>query len=147
MCGSWNDALACFRAMCTGGQEKSPNTLLVLSQVRRTFEDELTNRERHSLRDRLVSFWNELIDEVRKSPSVVVLVSHGGAISSLVNQIIVPSGDVEYGPGVTPCRFWNCSLTEIHVVESGPGVIVRWADVSHLAEATHKVVNVDETAG
>ena len=120
---------------------------MVLSQVRRTFEDELTNRERHSLRDRLVSFWNELIDEVRKNPSVVVLVSHGGAISSLINQVIVPSGDVEYGPGVTPCRFWNCSLTEIYIAESGPGVIVRWADVSHLAEATHKVVNVDETAG
>ena len=103
--------------MCTGDQEKSPNTLLVLSQVRRTFEDELTNRERLSLRDRLVSIWNELIDEVRKNPSVVVLVSHGGAISSLVNQVIVPSGDVEYGPGVTPCRFWNFSLKEINIVE------------------------------
>lgn len=70
--------------------------------------------------------------------------SHGGAISSLVNAVIVPNGYATYGPSIQPCRFWNCSISDIHIYKDQPGEIVRWADVAHLEEPAHKVVNVDE---
>lgn len=97
---------------------------------------------------RLQSFWHDLMKDMKAQPSVVVLVSHGGAISTLVNQVVVPEGHAVHGPGITPSRFWNCSISDIHLYDhpSKPGTIVRWADVSHLHEATHKVVNVDEAA-
>ena len=73
-----------------------------------------------------------------------VLVSHGGAISSLIHHVIVRSGDAVFAPSITPHRCWNCSISDIHLPADAPGVIVRWADVSHLEDAAHKVVNVDE---
>lgn len=96
------------------------------------------------LRDRLVSFWQDLKRDARENPSIIVLVSHGGAISSLVHNVIVPSGDAVFAPSITPTRCWNCSISDIHLPADTPGIIVRWADVSHLDDAAHKVVNVDE---
>lgn len=96
------------------------------------------------MRARLASFWDDLVADVRvSSPRVVVLVSHGGALSTLVNQVLLPRGDVELHRDLEPTRFWNCSITDIHLRADEPGRLVRWADTAHLEEATH-VVNVDE---
>lgn len=96
------------------------------------------------MRTRLASFWDDLVADVRASaPRVVVLVSHGGALSTLVNQVLLPRGDVVLREDLEPSRFWNCSITDIHLRADAPGLVVRWADTAHLDEATH-VVNVDE---
>lgn len=71
--------------------------------------------------ERLASFWNDLV--TRTAPSegpteateTVVLVSHGAAISALMNQVLVPGRYCLVPPTVTPARFWNCSITEIIV--------------------------------
>ncbi|AYO42871.1 uncharacterized protein DNF11_1921 [Malassezia restricta CBS 7877] len=99
---------------------------------------------RDQLRDRLASMWEDLKRDAQASPSIIVLVSHGGAISSLIHHVIVRSGDAVFAPSITPHRCWNCSISDIHLPADAPGVIVRWADVSHLEDAAHKVVNVDE---
>ncbi|WFD17963.1 phosphoglycerate mutase (2,3-diphosphoglycerate-independent) [Malassezia caprae] len=97
-----------------------------------------------AMRARLASFWDDLVADVRVSaPRLVVLVSHGGALSTLVNQVLLTRGDVVLHEGLEPSRFWNCSITDIHLRAEEPGLIVRWADTAHLEEATH-VVNVDE---
>ncbi|SPO27433.1 uncharacterized protein UTRI_10550 [Ustilago trichophora] len=76
--------------------------------------------------ERLGSFWNDLI--TRPSANVgadtgqgekvdgvetVVLVSHGAAISALMNQVLIPGRYCFVPPTVTPSRFWNCSISEI----------------------------------
>lgn len=97
---------------------------------------------------RLASFWQDLVQSVRAAPSVVVLVSHGGALSTLMNRVVLPSGGAALARGIEPSRFWNCSISEIEFYEDAARTptVVRWADVSHLAETTHRVVNVDEPA-
>lgn len=78
------------------------------------------------LSERLGSFWNDLVtrpvsdtDQARQGKEgvteTVVLVSHGGAISALMNQVLVPGRYVFVPPSVTPSRFWNCSITELLV--------------------------------
>ncbi|PWY99032.1 phosphoglycerate mutase-like protein [Testicularia cyperi] len=81
--------------------------------------------------ERLGSFWNDLVTRaapeshskgVHKEPSdasedgdieTVVLVSHGAAISALINQVLLPGRYCIVPPTVLPSRIWNCSITEI----------------------------------
>lgn len=71
--------------------------------------------------ERLASFWNDLVTRVSKqdSPSTatetVVLVSHGAAISALMNQVLIPGRYCITPPSVVPSRFWNCSISEVVV--------------------------------
>ncbi|KAJ1035806.1 hypothetical protein NDA13_000465 [Ustilago tritici] len=73
--------------------------------------------------ERLGSFWNDLVtqpttsggDGGKESTETVVLVSHGAAISALMNQVLVPGRYVIVPPSVVPSRFWNCSITELLV--------------------------------
>lgn len=97
------------------------------------------------MRERLASFWDDFVAEVRATaPPVVVLVSHGGALSTLVHQVLLPRGHIQLADDIEPTRFWNCSITDIHLGQEGPGHLVRWADTAHLRETAHQVVNVDE---
>ncbi|CDU26046.1 uncharacterized protein SPSC_06213 [Sporisorium scitamineum] len=77
--------------------------------------------------ERLAGFWNDLVTrtgEVGKGGRVetVVVVSHGAAISALMNQVLVPGRYCIVPPNVVPSRFWNCSITELYVP-----VITTWA--------------------
>ncbi|KAJ9480255.1 Broad-specificity phosphatase [Pseudozyma hubeiensis] len=71
--------------------------------------------------ERLASFWNDLVtrtvtgqlDDVPENTETVVLVSHGAAISALMNQVLVPGRYAIVPTDVTPARFWNCSITEL----------------------------------
>lgn len=76
--------------------------------------------------ERLASFWNDLVtrtvstqqasgEQAEDRTETVVLVSHGGAISALMNQVLVPGRYCLVSPTVAPSRFWNCSLTELLV--------------------------------
>ncbi|PWN54250.1 phosphoglycerate mutase-like protein, partial [Violaceomyces palustris] len=76
---------------------------------------------------RLASFWNDLISyptrvEVqgfrrRFRTRNILVVSHGAAISALVNGILLGSHYVSLAEGVQHSRFGNCSVTEILVPE------------------------------
>ncbi|SNX85516.1 uncharacterized protein MEPE_04225 [Melanopsichium pennsylvanicum] len=67
--------------------------------------------------ERLGSFWNDLVTrtgEVNDDKiETVVLVSHGAAISALMNQVLIPGRYLLVPPSVQPSRFWNCSITEL----------------------------------
>ncbi len=75
--------------------------------------------------ERLASFWNDLVTRQGRwfrctygatdATETVVLVSHGAAISALMNQVLVPGRYCLVPPTVVPSRFWNCSITEILV--------------------------------
>lgn len=90
--------------------------------------------------ERLASFWNDLVtrptatavasDEVE----TVVLVSHGAAISALMNQVLVPGRYCIVPPTVTPARFWNCSITEILVPVIPTSSTIQAGDVSRKSQ-------------
>lgn len=101
--------------------------------------------------ERLASFWNDLITRPSSSSErvsgasgeglrseTVVLVSHGAAISALMNQVLIPGRYCLVPPTVTPSRFWNCSITELVVpviftspaTSEGAGALTRKADWS-----------------
>lgn len=72
------------------------------------------------LSERLAGFWNDLVTRTgevgrEERTETVVLVSHGGAISALMNQVLVPGRYCIVPPEVVPSRFWNCSITELLV--------------------------------
>lgn len=91
---------------------------------------------------RLSAFFRDLKTSVASTPGTTVLVSHGGALSSLVNLVMLAEGHVVCAPSIEPSRFWNCSISEI-LFERDPPTIVRWADIAHL-DASRKLANVDE---
>ncbi|WFD29266.1 phosphoglycerate mutase (2,3-diphosphoglycerate-independent) [Malassezia sp. CBS 17886] len=100
-----------------------------------------------AMAQRLEHFWRDLVASLAgRDGEVIVLVSHGGAISTLVNHVIVPQGHATPAPHVRPSRFWNCSISELVIPTNDEGgSIVRWSDIAHLAEANGKhVENVDE---
>ncbi|TKY86165.1 hypothetical protein EX895_004990 [Sporisorium graminicola] len=80
--------------------------------------------------ERLASFWNDLVTREGKATGekteTVVLVSHGAAISALMNQVLVPGRYCIVPPTVVPSRFWNCSITELLV----PVISTSAADAS-----------------
>ncbi|WFC98595.1 phosphoglycerate mutase (2,3-diphosphoglycerate-independent) [Malassezia yamatoensis] len=92
---------------------------------------------------RLDSFFQDIRPSAAQSEGVTVIVSHGGALSCLMNNVMLPSGQVVLEPHVTPSRFWNCSITEISLGQS-PAILSRWADTMHLTESS-EVINVDES--
>lgn len=102
------------------------------------------------LSERLGSFWNDLVtrtvkdgerkvgSEAKEETETVVLVSHGGAISALMNQVLVAGRYCLVPPNVAPSRFWNCSITELLVPvihtsgpsNTAPGALSRKDDWS-----------------
>ncbi|KAN0065240.1 hypothetical protein ACQY0O_001737 [Thecaphora frezii] len=78
--------------------------------------------------ERLASFWNDLVtipagqderaetqEDRGKDDETVLLVSHGAAISALLNEVLIAGQYVELAQGVQPLRLANCSITEILV--------------------------------
>lgn len=52
---------------------------------------------------------------VQTTPQTVIVVSHGGAISALMNYVMMLGGTDVLAPGVAKSRMWNCSVTEVLV--------------------------------
>jgi broad specificity phosphatase PhoE len=86
------------------------------------------------LHERLAQFWNDLITfpvppqaQAHTSPEqqpaqpeadrehIIALVSHGAAISALLNGILLSGGYIELLPDVQVSRFANCSVTHLLV--------------------------------
>lgn len=92
--------------------------------------------EAADLRERLAAFWNELVtvhvpsdvqehnnsEEHQKQEQnqgheeqTVLLVSHGAAISSLLNDVLLAGQYIQLLPDVQISRFGNCCITELVV--------------------------------
>jgi probable phosphoglycerate mutase len=90
------------------------------------------------LQERLAAFWNDLVtahvpfntqehttsEQQQKQEQeqdqghdeqVVLLVSHGAAISSLLNDVLLSGQYIQLLPDVQVSRFGNCSITELVV--------------------------------
>jgi len=88
------------------------------------------------LQERLAAFWNELVtihvpsglqegtalEQQQKQEQyqeheeqVILLVSHGAAISSLLNDVLLSGQYIQLAPDVQVSRFGNCSITELIV--------------------------------
>ncbi|PCH37881.1 phosphoglycerate mutase-like protein [Wolfiporia cocos MD-104 SS10] len=66
------------------------------------------------------------------SPACILAVSHGGYISRLVAKLL-ESGRIKCAEGATVnTKVWNASITVIDVYEDGQGVLLSYADTTHL---------------
>ncbi|KAI0333597.1 phosphoglycerate mutase-like protein [Cubamyces sp. BRFM 1775] len=75
---------------------------------------------------------SEWVDEPWEfEPLHVLVVSHGGLIGTLVTNL-VGSRKVEVAEGVTIGRCFNASISLIDMDESGKGVLISYADTTHL---------------
>jgi len=66
-----------------------------------------------------------------EEPMSVVVTTHGGFITTLVRDLI-GSRKVKCGKGVVIWKCFNASVTVIEVGENRKGMLVAYADVSHL---------------
>ncbi|KAF8517601.1 phosphoglycerate mutase-like protein [Hysterangium stoloniferum] len=98
---------------------------------------------------RTMHFWDEIllpsVQKIRRdTPSNILVVSHGGFISTFVraamnNKGVVPASGVK----INWCP--NISLTTIEVRHDGSSVLHSFGDVSHVPERESVIVgNVDE---
>ena len=74
---------------------------------------------------------------LRKTDSVVLLVSHGGIISVLRKYLIGQNYKLHESIMTDKPDLWevrNCSITEIVLEEKGPGEFVRMGDWEHVAK-------------
>ncbi|KAI9065381.1 phosphoglycerate mutase-like protein [Trametes sanguinea] len=65
-------------------------------------------------------------------PVHILVVSHGGLIGTLVTNL-VGSRKVAVAEGVEIGRCFNASISVVDVEESGKGVLVSYADTTHLS--------------
>lgn len=117
-------------------------------------EDTVGIESTRALADRLSQFWAQLQRDLEADPeknACVVLVSHGAALSALLNHVLLAEGHAVRASHVAPSRLWNCSVSEVVVPAAHGKVaeIVRWADVAHLDVAKPgtnvPLRNVDES--
>ena len=88
--------------------------------------------EAAELQERLAAFWNELVtvhvpSDIEEhgmqkqehnqahEEQTILLVSHGAAISSLLNDVLVSGQYIQLLPDVQVSRFGNCCITELVV--------------------------------
>jgi len=85
----------------------------------------------HSVLSRLLSFWN---DNVIKSPTNdrILIVSHGGALRSLIESGLVQSLNYQTSKDHSPnVSFANCSITTVEITHDSKS-IKSIANVDHL---------------
>ena len=87
---------------------------------------------RDQLRDRLASMWEDLKRDAQARPSIIVLVSHGGAISSLIHHVIVRSPRRSRTQG-GQCRrkFYRIVYTYTHLADRRCRLSRVWSALSH----------------
>lgn len=104
---------------------------------------------------RVMRWWNLLVqrhvtsvpallgDEVPDTRNILV-VSHGGTIGLLIEELI-GSRKVRRADGIMVGRCLNASVTVIELERNGKGVLVSYADTTHL-DVPLVDVNVDVAA-
>jgi 2,3-bisphosphoglycerate-dependent phosphoglycerate mutase len=80
----------------------------------------------------LIPCASRLQKEDSKDSSQILMVSHGGFIGTLVQELY-GSRHVKLAPGVKIGHCLNTAICEI-VLEGNKGTIVRYGDVSHLEQ-------------
>jgi len=85
---------------------------------------------------RVGRFWKDEILPLRKTDSLVLVVSHGGIISALRKYLLERNYKFDESLMASATDFWevrNCSVTEISIVgEKGPGKFIRMGASGHL---------------
>ncbi|KAG6833075.1 hypothetical protein H0H87_011820 [Tephrocybe sp. NHM501043] len=81
----------------------------------------------------------------KSEPYQILVTTHGGFIGTLTRSLI-HSRRASCAPGVVVERCLNTSVTIIDVDHKRSGLIMQWADASHLNESSDETVkeNVDE---
>ncbi|KAG5715689.1 putative phosphoglycerate mutase [Termitomyces sp. T112] len=79
----------------------------------------------------------------RGDPYHILVISHGGFIGTLMRSLI-HSRRVSCAPGVVVQRCLNTSVTIVDIDHTGLGVIIQWADTSHLNDSSSE--NLKENA-
>lgn len=85
---------------------------------------------------RIDNFWKTEIKPLRKTDFTVLIVSHGGIISTLrhylrsmnyrIHDSLLKNGELR------DKEVRNCSITEIVLAEKGPGEFIRMGDWDHI---------------
>lgn len=99
-----------------------------------------------------MSFWDEVLSNVpedTETPFQVLVVSHGGAIRHLIEDLVVrrhtqfavnlQTTDPETLKEGIKRRIGNCCITEVQLEELGEGWtgrLVRYADEDHFLESS-----------
>ena len=86
------------------------------------------------IRDRIGSFWRTEIHPLRKSDAVILIVSHGGLISTLRRYLLSHNYRIHESIKDTQWEVPNCSISEVMLGEKGPGEFIRFGDWDHLHE-------------
>ena len=86
---------------------------------------------------RAIDWWKArilgtVLDTAGEGPVDVLVTSHGGWIGALV-RMLVGSRRARLGEGVVLGHCGNASVTVLEVDRRGHGVVVRYADTTHVA--------------
>lgn len=102
-----------------------------------------------AFRARLLKWWDQTILERTASlpppkddPYRILVVSHGGVITDLVKGLVAKK-KIICGEGVVIWKCYNASVSIMDILEDQRGVLVQFADVSHLKEGAVES-NADE---
>lgn len=102
-----------------------------------------------AFRTRLLKWWDKTILERTASlpppkddPYRILVVSHGGVITDLVKGLVA-NKKIICAKGVVIWKCYNASVSIMDVLEDQSGVLVQFADVSHLKEGAVES-NADE---
>ncbi|KAF7440206.1 hypothetical protein PC9H_000550 [Pleurotus ostreatus] len=103
---------------------------------------------------RMMAWWKrEIVGGIgalppRSAPYNILVVSHGGLIGTLV-QNLLRSGEVQRGGGVGVWRLLNTAVTTIDFPDACEPILVKYGDISHLLAQSVEVVqdnaDVNET--
>jgi broad specificity phosphatase PhoE len=94
---------------------------------------------------RVERFWKTEILPLRHTDSNVLVVSHGGILSTLRKHLLEQRNyKVDESLMASATDFWevrNCSVTEISIGEKGPGKFIRMGASGHLLGKTEDLAN------
>jgi broad specificity phosphatase PhoE len=93
---------------------------------------------------RVERFWKTEILPLRNTDSNVLIVSHGGILSSLRKYLLERNYKIDESLMASATDFWevrNCSVTEISIGEKGPGKFIRMGASGHLLGKTEDLAN------
>ena len=126
-------------------QGKTPTTKLQVATVNKTMESGAFFAARAE------TWWmKDILDgaallPLRSDPYHILVISHGGFIGTLMRSLL-HGRRVSCAPGVVVQRCLNTSVTIVDIDHTGLGVIMQWADTSHLSDSASEIPkeNADE---
>ncbi|KAK7467604.1 hypothetical protein VKT23_004657 [Stygiomarasmius scandens] len=129
-----------LRERCLGKLEGQPlsarKTIKGVDETAESFE---------AFSGRALAWWdNEIVNklETDSNQRTVLLVSHGGFISSLV-KMLISTGRIQASEAITNWTCFNVSITTIEIEYTGKGRLVKYSDVSHLDKSKLVHANAD----